>query len=72
MSLGGYFEGLGVALGESSAQFLPKTPRSVLFERFLSAMGARKTPKWIQYAEKVGLKFDQKINAVLDRTFVGF
>ena len=35
-------------------------------------MGARKTPKWSQYAEKVGLKFDQKINAVLDRIFIGF
>ena len=29
MSLGGYFEGLGVALGESSAQFLPKAPGSI-------------------------------------------
>ena len=35
-------------------------------------MGARKTPKWSQYIEKVSLKFDQKINAVLDRIFIGF
>ena len=72
MSLGGYFEGLGVALGESSAQFLPKTPGSIFFERFLRQNGSQKTPKWSQYAEKVSLKFDQKINAVLDRIFIGF
>ena len=45
MSLGGYFEGLGVALGESSAQFLPKTPGSILFERFLRQNGSQKDTK---------------------------
>ena len=45
MSLGGYFEGLGVVLGESSAQFLLKTPGSILFERFLRQHGSQKDTK---------------------------
>ena len=35
-------------------------------------MGARKVLKWSQNLKKDGPKLDQKINAVLDRIFIGF
>ena len=73
MSLGGYFEGLGVPLGGSSAQLLPNTSGSILF---LPIFEAKWKPERHQNVanilKKVGLKFDQKINAVLDRILIGF